>query len=206
MKYKTEQESFWAGDFGSQYISRNVSAEIIASNLAFFSRALSKTASIKNCIEFGANVGMNLRALALLFPNQEQHAIEINETAARELERIIPPENVFNESILEYSQDKKYDLVLIKGVCIHIHPESLNEVYDRLYIATGKYLLVGEYFNPTPVSIPYRGHEDRLFKRDFCREIMLRYPDLELIDYGFIYRYDPKFPDDDITWFLMEKK
>lgn len=35
---------------------------------------------------------------------------------------------------------------------------------------------------------------------------MLRYPDLELIDYEFIYRHDPKFPDDDITWFLMEKK
>ena len=25
-------------------------------------------------------------------------------------------------------------------------------------------------------------------------------------DYGFAYKRDPKFPQDDITWFLMEKK
>jgi len=28
---------------------------------------------------------------------------------------------------------------------------------------------------------------------------------MKLIDYGFNYRNDPSFPQDDITWFLMEK-
>jgi spore coat polysaccharide biosynthesis protein SpsF len=45
-----------------------------------------------------------------------------------------------------------------------------------------------------------------LFKRDFAGEMMDRYPDLKLLDYGFVYHRDPAFPDDDITWFLMEKK
>ena len=27
-----------------------------------------------------------------------------------------------------------------------------------------------------------------------------------LVDYGFAYRHDPNFPQDDITWFLMEKR
>ena len=34
---------------------------------------------------------------------------------------------------------------------------------------------------------------------------MDRHPSLSLIDYGFAYRRDPTFPQDDITWFLMEK-
>jgi spore coat polysaccharide biosynthesis protein SpsF len=26
------------------------------------------------------------------------------------------------------------------------------------------------------------------------------------VDYGFAYRRDPNFPQDDITWFLLEKR
>ena len=99
-----------------------------------------------------------------------------------------------------------WDLVLIKGVLIHINPVELNSVYDKLVTACEKYLLVAEYYNPTPVAIPYRGHADRLFKRDFAGEIMDRYPSMKLLDYGFVYRRDPHFPQDDISWFLMEKR
>jgi spore coat polysaccharide biosynthesis protein SpsF len=56
------------------------------------------------------------------------------------------------------------------------------------------------------VAIAYRGHSDRLFKRDFAGEIMDRHSQLRLVDYGFAYRRDPNFPQDDITWFLMEKR
>ena len=37
---RTEQEIFWAGDFGSDYINRNKGDEAVASNIALFSRAL----------------------------------------------------------------------------------------------------------------------------------------------------------------------
>ena len=33
MTFKTEQEKFWAGDFGNQYIGRNNSAQLLGSNL-----------------------------------------------------------------------------------------------------------------------------------------------------------------------------
>ena len=35
--FKTEQENFWAGKFGTEYIRRNTGAALLASNLAFFS-------------------------------------------------------------------------------------------------------------------------------------------------------------------------
>jgi pseudaminic acid biosynthesis-associated methylase len=204
-QYKTEQEAFWAGDFGTEYISRNAGSELLASNLTFFSKALATAQGLGNCIEFGANIGMNLRALRLLYPKQDQYAIEINPTAATELGTIIPSKNIYQTSILDFNPDRTWELALIKGVLIHINPDFLPQVYDALYRAAGRYLLVCEYYNPSPVAINYRGHTDRLFKRDFCGEILDRHPDLELVDYGFVYQRDPNFPQDDITWFLMEK-
>jgi spore coat polysaccharide biosynthesis protein SpsF len=204
-QYKTEQEAFWAGEFGVEYVGRNTGNELLAANLSFFSKALAKAQRLESCIEFGANIGMNLRALRLLYPKQDQYAIEINQTAVTELSSVIPPKNIFQASILDFNPDKTWDLVLIKGVLIHINPDFLPQVYDALYRATHRYLLVCEYYNPSPVAINYRGHVDRLFKRDFCGEIMGKYPDLQLTDYGFAYKRDPNFPQDDITWFLMQK-
>ena len=205
-EYKTGQEQFWAGDFGTQYIGRNAGEKLLASNLDFFSRALRNARQIDSCIEFGPNIGMNLRALKLLFPAQQQYGIEINKDAAKLLASAIPSENVLTESILEFSPDRQWDLVLIKGVLIHINPDVLESVYDRLASAAERHVLIAEYYNPTPVSIPYRGHSDRLFKRDFAGEFIDRHPEFQLLDYGFSYHRDPKFPQDDITWFLLERR
>ena len=208
MTFKTEQEAFWAGDFGNEYIKRNQGNALLASNLIFFSKALRDTRNIKTAIEFGANIGMNLKALKLLYPTLDLHAIEINADAARELEQVIPIDNIYQSSILDWTPppQRKWDLVLIKGVLIHINPAELNQVYDKLVAATSRYLMVAEYYNPVPVAIPYRGYTDRLFKRDFAGEIIDRHPEMQLHDYGFVYRRDSNFPQDDITWFLMEKR
>ena len=206
MSFRTEQEAFWAGEFGDEYIARNVGDQLLASNLSLFSRALTQANGLASCIEFGANVGMNLRALKLLYPAQEQAAVEINASAVEVLRKTLGPGSVFHASLLEYAPARQYDLVLIKGVLIHIDPAQLTRVYDALYQATGRYLMVCEYYNPSPVTIEYRGHSDRLFKRDFCGELMERFPTLRLLDYGFVYRRDRNFPLDDVTWFLMERR
>ena len=205
-QFKTEQEAFWAGNFGTEYIQRNQGDGLLASNLHFFAKALRGARGIKSSIEFGANIGMNLKALNLLHPGIDAHAIEINAEAAKQLGMVIPPANVYNTSILDFTPARNWDLTLIKGVLIHINPEVLPQVYDKLVASTGRYLMVAEYYNPAPVAIPYRGRSDRLFKRDFAGEIMDRHPQLQLVDYGFAYHRDPNVPQDDITWFLMEKR
>ena len=63
--YNTEQEKFWANEFGTEYIERNQGEQLLASNLNFFSKALQQAGRIESCIEFGANIGMNLKALQL---------------------------------------------------------------------------------------------------------------------------------------------
>jgi pseudaminic acid biosynthesis-associated methylase len=204
-KFLTEQENFWAGDFGDEYISRNNSDKLLAANLDFFSKALKSAGKLNTCFEIGANIGMNLRALKTLFPEINPFGIEINNKAAEELKKVLAVENIYNMSIFDYDAKKTFDLVLIKGVLIHINPNMLAKVYQKIFAAASKYILIAEYYNPSPVSIGYRGHEDRLFKRDFAGEMLDLYPELRLVDYGFAYHRDVKFPQDDISWFLLEK-
>lgn len=205
MTFQTPQENFWAGKFGDEYIQRNQSGELLASNISFFSRALGSAKGIHSCIEFGANIGMNLRALKLLYPSLDEHAVEINQSAATQLAAVVPSDNIYNESIVDFDPVRTWDLVLIKGVLIHISPDVLTRVYDRLFASCGRYILVAEYYNPAPVTISYRGHSDRLFKRDFAGELLDRFSPLSLVDYGFAYHRDNSFPQDDITWFLLER-
>lgn len=204
-KFKTPQEEFWAGEFGADYIGRNNSAHLLASKLNFFSMALKQAGPVTSCLEFGANIGMNLKALQLLYPDIQLQAVEINHDAATQVKSLIGESNVFEGSIFEYPVAGKVDLALIKGVLIHINPDMLDTVYEKLYQASNRLILVSEYYNPTPVSIPYRGHADRLFKRDFAGEMLDKYPDLRLVDYGFCYQRDQAFPGDDGTWFLLQK-
>ena len=160
--------------------------------------------TIASCLELGSNIGLNLKALGILLPRLQMTGVEINAKAAEEcakLERV----KAVNASILEYDSDELFDLTFTSGVLIHINPDMLPTVYDVLYRHSRKYILVAEYYNPTPMEVNYRGNAGKLFKRDFAGEIMDRYPTLKLLDYGFQYHRDNHFPQDDTTWFLMEK-
>lgn len=203
--FQTEQETFWAGEFGDQYIGRNPTSRELGARLALFARIIARTTGVESAIEFGANIGNNLRVLHQMFPSMELAAIEINEQAAAVLERWGKAQ-VFHESILDFTPDRQYDFSFISGVLIHINPEMLSHVYDRLYSTSRRYVCLIEYYNPTPVEVSYRGHSGRLFKRDFAGEMLTRFPDLRLLDYGFVYHGDLNFPLDDLTWFLMEKR
>jgi pseudaminic acid biosynthesis-associated methylase len=203
---RTPQEAFWAGEFGTAYMARNSGEQLLASNLHFFSTALRAAGSIGSCLELGANIGTNLKALRLLYPGLTTKAVEINPQAARLLADAIGAANVRTGSIFDYAVNEAFDLVLLKGVLIHINPDMLPVTYDKIYQASRRLILFAEYYNPSPIAVAYRGHADRLFKRDFAGELLDRYPDLALLDYGFAYRRDPVFPQDDVTWFLMEKR
>ena len=205
MSYKTEQEYFWSGEFGDAYIERNQCEESLSSNIALFSKILNSTSSISSIIEFGANIGLNLEAMRHLLPGAELSGIEINEKAVNILKEI-PQIYVYHSSILDFQPDRQRDLVLIKGVLIHINPDELKNVYALLHKTSKKYIFIAEYYNPSPMEVTYRGYEGRLFKRDFAGEIMDQFPDLSLVDYGFVYHRDCNFPQDDITWFLLKKE
>lgn len=199
-------EEFWSGNFGDQYTNRNTGADLVAANTALFSRVFQGIIPPQKILELGANIGLNLVALHHLFPQAELHAVEVNAKACDELRALIPPDHVTEGSILAVDWGGEFDLVLLKTVLIHIAPFNLPSVYRRAVESTSRHLLVCEYYSPTPAEVTYRGHSERLFKRDFCGEILDIHPEMRLVDYGFSYHRDPSFPLDDITWFLLERR
>ena len=205
MTHTTDQEVFWSGDFGNEYVDRNSGASWVAANTAFFSNIIARTQKLERVLELGSNIGLNLMALRCLLPAEKLSAVEINEKAASVLRSNLPGVDLHVASVFDFQSDATWDLVFTKGVLIHINPDKLPIFYETMYRVSQRYLLVAEYYNPTPIEIMYRGHMGKLFKRDFAGEMLDKFPDLSLVDYGFIYHRDTNFPQDDMTWFLLEK-
>ena len=205
MKYKTAQEEFWSNEFGRDYIDRNTVSKNLPSRIRLFPDVLKQTRGIEEIFEFGANIGINLHAIHTISPRTKLKALEINQKAVNILNTLKWIDEVYEGSILEETYPDSADLTFTVGLLIHINPAQLSTAYKTLYETSRKYIMICEYYNPTPISVNYRGHEGRLFKRDFAGEMMDRYVDLKLLGYGFIYHRDQNFPMDDATWFLMQK-
>ena len=202
--YATEQERFWAGDFGNDYIDRNCSEDMVAANARLFAAILKSVPEVGSIAELGCNIGLNLQALHRLKPQLELRGYEINAHAAAQASAAKVAEIVCTTILDPLPAEKKFDLAFTKGVLIHINPEALGKVYSNLFELSRRYVLVCEYYNPTPVMVQYRGNADRLYKRDFAGEMMDRHG-LRLLDYGFVYHRDSRYAQDDLTWFLLEK-
>ena len=202
-KFNTPQEEFWAGEFGDSYISRNESEKLLASNIALFADIFSSLDKVPSSfMEIGANIGMNIKAIQNLAPGAQFTGIEINKQACEILAGTGC--EVIESSIIDAVTTKKFNLVFSKGVMIHLMPDQLVPTYKKMYEWSNRFILIAEYYNPTPITIPYRGNSDRLFKRDFAGDFLDLFPDVVLRDYGFAY-HRGTYPQDDINWFLLEK-
>jgi pseudaminic acid biosynthesis-associated methylase len=169
-----------------------------------FSKILRNCPSVNSVAELGCNIGLNMIALNRINKNFDLRGYEINAKAAETAQKENIAE-IINTTVVEpLDPSKKFDLTFTKGVLIHINPDLLPVVYQNLYNLSNRYIMVYEYYNPTPVSVEYRGHHDRLFKRDFAGELIDKF-NLKLIDYSFNYKREKYFPHDDATWFLLEK-
>jgi pseudaminic acid biosynthesis-associated methylase len=201
---KTDQEKFWSSDFGNKYTERtHLERKYFTTRVKMWSDILMHSNDIKSVFEIGSNTGINMEVIQFLLNKKiSTNGIEINKKAS-----LIAKKNkhkIKNISVLDYKPIKKFDMSVSCGVMIHINPKYLNKVYDVLYKSSKKYILISEYFNTQPVTINYRGFQDKLFKRDFAKEIQKKYK-LKLIDYKFMWSKDNIYPCDDTTWFLFEK-
>lgn len=114
-------------------------------------------------------------------------------------------EEIFIGSFLDVEISREYDLVFSKGVLIHMNPIDLPKAYEKMAVLAKKHILIAEYYNPSPVTIEYRGHTNKLFKRDFAGEFLDAHPEFTVVKTGFAY-HRAQHPQDDLTWFLLERR
>ncbi len=201
---KKQTEKFWSGSSGNQYILRTNNSEHLKSNISFFKRVIKKKYKIKNILEFGCNIGLNLEAINYIDKKINLTGVDINKQAIDVL-KSKNIANAYKDTLYNFKTRKKFDLTFTKGVLIHIPPKHLSEIYQKLFNYSNKYILIAEYFSPKPTKIKYRGFSDLLYKRDFAKDLIKKY-NMDLVDYGFVYSLDKKNPLDDINWFLLKKK
>jgi pseudaminic acid biosynthesis-associated methylase len=205
----TPQLEFWRGDFGNAYVDRNdASPEMMRARVAMWAEILGHTlvAQPASILEVGANLGINLRALRIL-TGATLHALEPNDKARDILvnDGIVAAENVRAgmASAIDLATGS-VDLAFTSGVLIHIHPDHLAASLAEMHRVSSRWIACVEYFSDKPEMIPYRGHDDRLFKRDFGSLWLDSFPDLRTVAYGFAWKRVTGL--DNLTWWLFEKR
>jgi pseudaminic acid biosynthesis-associated methylase len=206
MKFKSDQEVFWAKEYSKEYIEKNNQFDDVKGAEAWSKILQCTNHEISNFLELGCNIGRNINTLQTVLPLAKPSVIEISEEAFQYVNSKYTFENSFHGSILDSDFPKNsFDLTFTIGVLIHINPDQLLEHMQKLYDYSNNFIVIGEYFNRTPVTIEYQGQKDRLFKRDFGKLFIENFP-VTLCDYGFLWGhiYD-NAGFDDTTWWVFKK-
>jgi pseudaminic acid biosynthesis-associated methylase len=204
----THQLNNWRGEFGDEYTIRNSADDkTMFARTKMWSRILDSIIGDlpETIVEVGSNLGLNLRALTQL-TDARLIAIEPNKSALGKLvaDGIIDKDDAHSAIAADIPLDDGIaDLSFTSGVLIHISPDQLDESMAEIYRVSSKYVVCCEYFADKPEQIQYRGNDDLLFKRDFGDYWMESYPDLQLIDYGFLWKRMTGL--DNITWWVFKK-
>ena len=206
---RNKHRAFWQSRFGDEYIERNpMTPERLRQRTRMWGRILPclEPDLPSSILEVGANIGINLMALDRLL-SARLVAVEPNAMAR---ERLAATGVVASADIIDgvgdaiALPDNAVDLAFTSGVLIHVDPDCLMQTYAELHRVSRRYLITIEYFSDKPEQVVYRGHHDRLYKRDFGAVWLDAFEDVELIDYGFFWK--PATGLDNLTWWLFRKR
>lgn len=200
------QEDFWKNRIAKAYSQDNLEFNEELGIKAWKEMLTSiEMNDIQSFLDCGSNIGRNVAFLNKLINHASSNIIEIAEEPYYKCKSDFEISNSYLGPIKDAEFETKFDLVFTMVVLIHINPNDLIETMSKMFEFSQKYILIGEYFNRTPVMIEYRGEQNMLFKQDFGKLFIENF-DCSLVDYGFLWG---KIFDDggfyDITWWLFEK-
>lgn len=205
----TKQLEKWTGEFGDQYLDRNLlDDQNIMQRTNLWNILLMHIAYKlpERILEIGAGAGGNLIAINNVYNNIGKevnlYAIEPN-TKARDKLREVHGLNIFNGSLPNTELDRhSFDLVFTSGVLIHIHPGDLVNAMKEIYRVSKRYIISIEYFSPNCTETEYRGEDNLLWSNDFGAIWLDNFP-LRCVGYGFSWKKMSGL--DNLTWWIFEK-
>jgi pseudaminic acid biosynthesis-associated methylase len=195
-----KQLDAWQGRFGAEYTDRNAIDWRV--RLPAFWEMVGGL-DVRRVLEVGCNRGHNLVALRKILGDEAELAGVEPNPHALELARATGAAEFHGGTVYELPfADGSSDLVFTAGVLIHIPPEKLPAALAELHRCSRRYLLAVEYAAEEETVVPYRGHGDLLWKRDFLKEYQTHFSDLRLVRQGF---WGKEHGFDRTTWWLLEK-
>ncbi len=202
----------WSTDFGKDYTDRNPQnlADLNAlctkkygvtrsSTLQKFVSDLDRGAKI---LEVGCNTGTQLECFQSL-GFSKLHGVEpllyALEIAKSKKGISVVPGSAFDLPF----RDGYFDLVFTAGVLIHIEPAMLGRAMDEIHRGSARYIMGTEYFWENHQEVPYRGKAAMLWKANFAKMYLDRFPDLTLVKEERLKYLDSDNVD---SVFLLEKR
>jgi pseudaminic acid biosynthesis-associated methylase len=209
----TDQVHEWEGQFGKEYTDRNpLSFEEMESlyrgnygitRTEINSRFLGHMDKNIKILEVGSSVGIQLVCLQSAgFKNLygielQSYAVELSKNRTKNI-------NIIQGSAFDIPfKDGFFDLVFTSGVLIHISPDDISKAIDEMYRCTSRNIWGFEYFADKYTQVPYRGHDNLLWKTDFASLFLERFHDLKLIKEE---RYKYLNNDNVDTMYLLQKR
>jgi pseudaminic acid biosynthesis-associated methylase len=184
-----EQQQFWAGKFGNEYVRRN--QVDWRARIPFWREVIEMTGA-RSVHEVGCNCGWNLSAIKRVDPYISQSGNDVNLTAISQA-RSVGLSAFHGENAIS-----KAELVFTAGVLIHVAPDDLKPLMQKIVDQSYRYVLAVEYESEQEEEIEYRGHTGKLWRRPFGR--MYEEMGLKLV------RHEQNVPGfDSCTAWLLEK-
>jgi len=183
-----EQERFWSGDFGNDYLRRN--QVDWTARIPFWADVIGTTGA-RSVHEVGCNAGWNLSAIRSPYPDVQLSGNDLNESAVAQARSAGLRAFVGREICPS-------EMIFTSGVLIHVAPEYLAETMRSIVDASYRYVLAIEYEADKEEEIEYRGHTGKLWRRPFGK----LYQDMGL---NLVKEWDSGPAFDRCTAWLLEK-
>ena len=188
---QTAQAAVWKSEFGRQYTERNTFDtdalnELYRKNYGITRRELNEAslrgiAKDASFLEVGCNTGNQLVLLQDMgYSNLS--GVELQPYALEIAHLRLPgvPLKLGSALALPYGSSS-FEVVFTSGVLIHVAPEDLPRAMDEIHRCAQTYIWGLEYYAPKASEVRYRGHSGLLWKMDYARRYLERFPDLELV-------------------------
>jgi pseudaminic acid biosynthesis-associated methylase len=210
---ETAQTEVWKGEFGRDYTDRNTFDVAALDDLYRKNYGLTRTQinqtflqdvpSDSSFLEVGCNTGNQLLLL------QQMGYTNLSGVELQPYALEIARSRVQNGSLQQGSAlalpfaDAAFDVVFTSGVLIHISPADLSRAMDEIHRCARTYIWGMEYYAPSETEVSYRSRNGLLWKMDYARRYLERFPDLELVREQHVPYLENTNVD---TVFLLRKK
>lgn len=192
-------ERLFAGEFGVSYTDRN--AVMDPAKPRFF-RELFERLGVRRVLECGSNLGLNLGDA--IGAGLDVWGIDVQRTAIERAWATRGGGNFVVGSILDLPfRDAYFDLTFTCGVLIHVPPAAIDDVMREMVRTSRRYVMSAEYHDDADeVAVPWRGHDQALWRRNYKKKWLESFPSLRLVEEGY---KSPEEGFDRITYHVFEK-
>lgn len=178
------QQKFWSGEFGDDYIKRNLEfhnvqytdSDRLSITKSFF-QDIPRDSSI---LEIGCNVGSIIWILDKM-GFTDVTGIDIKKEAIDIISKRYPHYTFIHSSIESFQLRRKYDMVYTSAVLIHIHPDNLMRVVKKIKALSYKHIFGFEYYSEDFEEADYY-KEDKMWTGDYPSLFDMKPERMELHD------------------------